>query len=527
MKQLRLALSLCLFGLVLGVSPGISQAPVVDLFDDGLVDPAWTLVGVGNANQISVDETGGVLELTADGSTAFSAADNAGFLYREVTGDFRMEVTLDGTDMTTGGALRKAGLMVRTDLDPWAPRVLHVLVPYWNGGNQTHLQSVIRENHGGDGRIPLNRDTIGVPRVLRLALQRVGDTLSVEHSTDGGATWIQPTSGLGGETTVSDLPETLLVGLTVVSNDISVTSTAAFDDFILSGDVFVPLGPLVITSAEPDVDAGTLLISGENLGAASFTGEVGLHLPIVGRVVLPVLDFEPSTQQLLVELPALGSFSGTVLLDIEDGAEADRADTFDVTIGALDTARVAALETVVADLMVRLAALETEAAAVSTCRAKNGIYLPGRADADADGCVSPSAASSGGNSRLPTTPLLVVDTVETRTTQKMTSEVRLADVPGSPTHLYAFTRIAVLGSDAGGNAFVRFFDASDELILDYRLATLGGVSKHESTSISISHAIPIPLDTTRFEITVNLNGIRLPGSGHSLSQVELTVLGDP
>ncbi|MEM8934118.1 MAG: hypothetical protein AAGE94_23195, partial [Acidobacteriota bacterium] len=177
-----LGLLVAMLGLV---GPSLAQS-VVDDFADGSVDPAWTLVGIGNANQESVREIGGVLELTADGSTAFSAADNGGFVYREVTGDFRAEVTIDGTGMTTGGQYRKAGLMVRGDLNPWAPRVLHLLAPYWQNGNQTRLQSVIRETQGGSGRLPLNQDTIGVPRVLRLAVQRVGDVVTVEHSTDGG-----------------------------------------------------------------------------------------------------------------------------------------------------------------------------------------------------------------------------------------------------------------------------------------------------------------------------------------------------
>ena len=70
-----------------------------------------------------------------------------------------------------------------------------------------------------------------MPRVLDLAVQRTGQVLSVEYSLDGRASWIRPTTGLGGTVELPDLPETIFIGLAMVSNDISVTSTALFDDY--------------------------------------------------------------------------------------------------------------------------------------------------------------------------------------------------------------------------------------------------------------------------------------------------------
>ncbi|MEM8929850.1 MAG: hypothetical protein AAGE94_01680 [Acidobacteriota bacterium] len=208
----------------------VTDGCFVDDFNDGVVDPAWTLVGVGNANQQSVLEDSGVLALTADGATAFYGADNAGFLYQSVTGNFRIEATIDGNTMTTGGQYRKAGLMVRASLDPLDIRLIAQLVPFWENQDEVHLQFVARESFATPGRLPVARDVVGGPRVVRLAVERVGDELSVEYSYDGGATWIRPTTGLGGSITIAALPETLLVGLDMVSNNISVTSTALFDD---------------------------------------------------------------------------------------------------------------------------------------------------------------------------------------------------------------------------------------------------------------------------------------------------------
>ena len=204
-----------------------------DDFNDDSVDPAWTLTGIGNASVYQAVETGGELQLTATGATAFYGADNAGFLYREVSGDFRVETTLDGAPMTTGGKFRKAGLMVRQSLDTWDVRLLAFLVPYWQDGDETHLQFAARKAYGAPGYHAVAKDVVGVPRDLRLAVIREGQTLSVEYSLDHGFSWIRPLSGLGGSITLDGLAPTLLVGLGMVSNDVSVPSTAHFDDVSL------------------------------------------------------------------------------------------------------------------------------------------------------------------------------------------------------------------------------------------------------------------------------------------------------
>ena len=201
---------------------------LVDDFEDGNFD-GWILDGIGHANQFSaaVVDVGGdnVLALTSDGATAYIQRDNAGFLYRSVSGDFRLESDVDTSTMTTGKNFRKAGLMVRASLDDLDLRLLAMHLPV-----QGRLQFVARETFGGLGNIKVATEVPGIPSTVRLAIERTGQTLSVAYSLDGGATWITPTTGLGGSIEILDLPETLLIGLAVVSNNISVTSTAQFDD---------------------------------------------------------------------------------------------------------------------------------------------------------------------------------------------------------------------------------------------------------------------------------------------------------
>lgn len=214
--------------------PASAPACLSDDFGDAAIDPAWTLAAVGDVNQHSVSEGAGVLDLRADGSTAFYGTDNAGFLYKETTGDFRAEVTVDGRPMSSGGAIPKAGLMVRRSLDDLDVRLIAQLAPYWQSlAGDAHLQFVARKEYGGRGSWPIAEDVVGVPRVVRLAIERRGDTFTVFYSTDGGGTWTRPTTGLGGSITLPGIGPTLLVGLDTVSNNVSVTTTARFDDAVI------------------------------------------------------------------------------------------------------------------------------------------------------------------------------------------------------------------------------------------------------------------------------------------------------
>jgi len=92
---------------------------------------------------------------------------------------------------------------------------------------------------------------------------------------------------------------------------------------------------LEITSAEPDLDADTLLITGRHLGSI-FNGSVQFYLAEDGLMDLSVLDFSPLTQQILVELPdGLEQYAGSHLLIVSSGNGASEMDAFNITIGTL------------------------------------------------------------------------------------------------------------------------------------------------------------------------------------------------
>lgn len=109
-----------------------------------------------------------------------------------------------------------------------------------------------------------------------------------------------------------------------------------------SGDPGNPTGgptasQLVITGAEPNLETGTLLISGRNLGdGVDFAGTVSLFVPLVGEAPLSFLVFNAVDQEILAELPAgIEATPGTFLLTVSDGNTQTGTDVFDVTIGAV------------------------------------------------------------------------------------------------------------------------------------------------------------------------------------------------
>ena len=83
---------------------------------------------------------------------------------------------------------------------------------------------------------------------------------------------------------------------------------------------------LIILNAEPDLNKGTLLISGKHFGDDAFRGSVKLFVPTLGVCSLDFLDFDPQVavekdqliQELLVTLPEeIADFPGTYLLSVK------------------------------------------------------------------------------------------------------------------------------------------------------------------------------------------------------------------
>jgi hypothetical protein len=83
---------------------------------------------------------------------------------------------------------------------------------------------------------------------------------------------------------------------------------------------------LVIHSAVPDFNGGTLFISGENFGTS----------PQIELNAIPVVVRSASPQLLLVDVPAsVLAQPGSYLLDVRRGKRESERDVFNFTIGAV------------------------------------------------------------------------------------------------------------------------------------------------------------------------------------------------
>jgi hypothetical protein len=161
----------------------------------------------------------GEIRIRGAGSDIWDEADGGFFLSRPITGDFVVTVKrLSGPTATHEHA--KAGLMIREALDPAARSVMHVVKPTLG------LEAAWRQLPGAGTEVMPGGVVSGIraqPVLLRLT--RRGNTVTAEHSRDGGKSY-RP---VGEPVTFEPpLPATLHVGLAITAHDVAKTSEARF-----------------------------------------------------------------------------------------------------------------------------------------------------------------------------------------------------------------------------------------------------------------------------------------------------------
>ena len=198
----------------------------LETFDGPGLDPLWSVVELGDADQGDATVADGRLLLTSDGSSLFHSDDNATWVVRSVSGDFRAETRLGAIPGDTGGPVRKACLMVRSSTGPRDPRVMVCFIPHLPDPPVSALQFDVRHLDGSAEELATLVPNVFLP--VALAIERQGDVFSVQYSRDGGVTWVAATGQLGGSVELA-MGEEVLWGLAVASYDADLTMTAAFD----------------------------------------------------------------------------------------------------------------------------------------------------------------------------------------------------------------------------------------------------------------------------------------------------------
>lgn len=192
-------------------------------FDTSLGSLQFSFIGDADQGGAAVDD--GRVELTSDGSSLYHGTDNGGFLHQSVSGDFRVEVRLDGFPDNAGGGYRRSGIAIRTGSGASDPRVFVEYLPMHPAYGQPALMFDYR---GLDGVAKeLASTKLGLQLPIYLAIDRRGNRFTVGYSTDDSS-WVKPAGAAGGSVTIA-MPSTVEVGILQASYDSSTTLTSAFD----------------------------------------------------------------------------------------------------------------------------------------------------------------------------------------------------------------------------------------------------------------------------------------------------------
>ena len=201
-----------------------------DGFDGEALGAGWSLSYLGDADTGAAVVSGGRLTLSGNGTSLYHGNDNTVFLHRNVSGNYRAEVTITGVPQDQGGDYRKTGLMARFGSAADAPRVFVQYIPNHPFYNSPALQFDYRGADGVARELASTPVNIALP--VRLALDRRGDLFTVYFSHDGGNSWIVPAGAAGGSVSIPGADE-MQVGVNVASYDAATLMTTEFDDFRL------------------------------------------------------------------------------------------------------------------------------------------------------------------------------------------------------------------------------------------------------------------------------------------------------
>jgi hypothetical protein len=201
---------------------------------------AWEVAVVATDDAVHQAEAAAVQDgnmwaIKAGGNDIWGNADQFTYVYKEMSGDFDVAVTVHSLDLTNDWS--KSGIMARQTLDAGSINVsvfcrgLDDLVTF-------------QQRSEADGSSSSERATpSGAPRPVTLRLVRSGDEFMPGWSLDGGATWeanvsndgVTPTSPI-----VLEMADPILLGIAVTSH---VAGTMAMAEVEVLGDVVTAVRP--------------------------------------------------------------------------------------------------------------------------------------------------------------------------------------------------------------------------------------------------------------------------------------------
>ncbi len=170
---------------------------------------------VGLAGSSSYNSSSGTFTVKGAGTDLFGSTDAFHFVYTTLTGNGSFSARLDSISASSSSA--PSGIDMRSSLSPGAANMFDAVQP--NGGPNIIND---RTNDGGvENNVLVN---YGPTAPYYLELVRTGDVISVYISNNNGAAY-----GLDKTETFPGLPNSIVVGLAVASQDPTQLATATFD----------------------------------------------------------------------------------------------------------------------------------------------------------------------------------------------------------------------------------------------------------------------------------------------------------
>jgi regulation of enolase protein 1 (concanavalin A-like superfamily) len=201
-------------------------APVQDWTVNGITDLTLFLRGYPPR---FIDE-GGVITMSAQGADIYGDTDEFRFAYKQLNGNG--SITLKVDDVNTVHNWTKAGVMIRSTLEPLAAQV-HIVT----GAQQSVVEWMYRAFNFDTTVINFNTASGSAPLPVWLRLTRAGDVFTGEYSTDG-KTWSEITQADGTTSSATvTMPSSVYVGIVVSSHVSGVSAAARFSEIQTSGGV--------------------------------------------------------------------------------------------------------------------------------------------------------------------------------------------------------------------------------------------------------------------------------------------------
>jgi hypothetical protein len=184
-----------------------------------------------HAAEADASQSGSTWTISAGGHDIWGEADQFSYVYKEMSGDFDVAVTVHVLDVDHVNDWSKAGIMARQTLDADSINV------YIACRGLDDLVTFQQRPETGAGSSSERATPEGAPRPVTLRLTRTGDEFVPGWSLDGGVTW-EPNISNDGVSTTSPITlamgDPIYLGIAVTSHTAGVMADAEvevlFDD---------------------------------------------------------------------------------------------------------------------------------------------------------------------------------------------------------------------------------------------------------------------------------------------------------